>query len=43
MVGNIKPEILEQTAFNYLYVLREPICYQIANVLMAIQFVKQVP
>lgn len=30
----VKQQTLEQTAFNYIYVLRESICYQITNVLI---------
>lgn len=32
--ATVKQQTLEQTAFNYIYVLRESICYQITNVLI---------
>lgn len=35
-VGTFKPQTLEQTAFNYICVLREPTCYQITNMLMTL-------
>jgi hypothetical protein len=31
-----KPQTLEQTAFNYICVLREPTCSQITNTLMTL-------